>query len=1709
MRCFNASDHTGHDVTFTLHTSGCGCCDCGDPEAWRPEGGIQCGYHSAREPGEAATFADQRARLASPLPDGCRQAIEEHVSAALDFLIAVVERAPEQVVPPPDPSAIRRLRSRKDQATRDAAPDSLLSFAIEDDLLPGPSSPSGSRTGSSVNWKNIFPVTRRSSEKGKGKSGEPEPTAGPASPTATKNKSTQQQAGPWGVVVWNDEKHSYAEVIAKVSETTGCSNDAALQVALRINDHGRDVLDISNDADALYAMSRSIANIDLGVSVRPAGDLFSEQVCDLVLDFLLDLVGCQVYGVPAEDERLMAQIVFEQLCRPPAALLEPDEQGMHDDDATPSRTRFERLLVSDIKLWKLARAKLKEIYVSLVGLGTGPKTELGVLFANVYSDIVENFLLLDREHEHTVLHFGVQIVTVPSVATVLVTQHGFLDTVLDLLYAFFTDQFVGARREEGRIEGQRRHIVVPPDYNRKAIELDGFSLRHRRYFHLFNEACYLLASPGVQAAVVADLRYLQSVTRFLDLFTNMNSAKRAVTQHVEFESDAWVATFNLTVQLAKLAKTLGECYKKANPEQYRAATGALVRYMSEVPHTFHRAKVGVPSGATTTTYELVSFRPDREPVSFHHPLNWLLAEMFRYAIGPDGRSRLDSIADVFPQGQGSTGLAVLKVAENVVRGQCLAPVLVGPQSDMLLAAVMALQSQIKAGLWVRNGFGLRAQLFHYRDGSLRENVFDQDIFAMQVFLCATSPSDVIAALLDRFGLREWFSDEPTRPFELSPTVTLLEELLWQITIFLSEPSSVVGWSDEKALRREVIHTLSIAPLPYTEVEKRVPERLNSEAALNRILAEVSTFKQPAGTQDVGVYSLRPELLLEVDPYFYRFKTNQREDCEKLVLAQVRKSTGDPNAVRVPLKLPLIDGPFAVLTHTFTSELLIQLIFTCLARFHPQSKFYSENLADQALHLIMKGLVEQGQTFARLATTLRFPIDSANGPHQMSLSTILQAIDRETAMAALKPKVGWCLDQIALLVGTPRRQAPSTTAPTAPSEDSKKAAAKARQAAIMNQFAAAQQAFLDSNDVDEEGEDEDEMQEENEASLGQCIVCQDELHEGDAFGSLALIQTSRLIRRTPLGTEADATPWLCEALEVPESLDHDGRADGPFGVAGRRQPSLDANVSSEGVGRGFPHDGHRGLFASGCGHLMHWGCFLTYYKSIEQRHATQVTRLHPENTERLEFLCPLCRSLGNVILPYAGEGARSVDDSDAPSLVDWLSQNPAVVDAVGPSDFSLDMDPTTSTLEPWMIDHAVGQGVASSADTGVSDISTKMLDRFVTVTANLGNELRTPQELSRSYTVDGDTVAYSVAAIEVASRGTPQPGGIVNAVTASQRQLLQGLLSVLRNLLCTWSGTFRAPARAATILASQFVVPEAEMATRKPLVLANPLDTLLQIAAVSPEAVDHAIKICYYLEVMRVTFGIARIGAKFETEWWKHARSAPASGAEDTREAQLWRSFLLRFFDVSDPSTWRNGLSSMDDLTLHRLIRAYTLPFLRRAAIIKDLFFDRPGASARALPQALEYANEHDRLRFQLGIPAVADVFSSSTTDSSPETADRAALCTLVMHWFHHLHRWLSDSSRGSRDPFQLLPQLEHPGIYELLGLPRNYNALLAEASSRKCTRCNTVPLKPSLCLVCGTICCTQSFCCMSTNIRENPEYGECNMHMWRCVVGPCFRHILG
>ncbi|KAG7380166.1 E3 ubiquitin-protein ligase ubr2 [Phytophthora pseudosyringae] len=87
LKCFQNGNHEGHDVFFHRTSPG-GVCDCGDSEAWAPEG--FCVHHGQRE-GDAAATANSG--NAGSLPDEIVQVADALFTAIVEFCVEMAKRS--------------------------------------------------------------------------------------------------------------------------------------------------------------------------------------------------------------------------------------------------------------------------------------------------------------------------------------------------------------------------------------------------------------------------------------------------------------------------------------------------------------------------------------------------------------------------------------------------------------------------------------------------------------------------------------------------------------------------------------------------------------------------------------------------------------------------------------------------------------------------------------------------------------------------------------------------------------------------------------------------------------------------------------------------------------------------------------------------------------------------------------------------------------------------------------------------------------------------------------------------------------------------------------------------------------------------------------------------------------------------------------------------------------------------------------------------------------------------------------------------------------------------------------------------------------------------------------------------------------------------------------------------------------------------------
>ncbi|RKP09604.1 hypothetical protein THASP1DRAFT_14054 [Thamnocephalis sphaerospora] len=1332
-----------------------GCCDCGDPEAWVTE--QRCKIHSSHE---APTTECE------PLPDWLRERMRTVVATLLDHTLDTLARSPKE----PKIKSIEKIRK-----------DAACGLAEEERVL---------QAYNSANAPALMPETESSML--------------------------------YACVLWNDETHSFDDVINCVKKALSCPKGAAKQVAEHVDTHGRAIIEESRSLPRLENISKQIAEISLGVHVRSARDTYREEQAGWIISWLVDVTSgrrgrlgarygaaglaaikdavCQVmcsnwnrseesantdtaagdHGDDDEDEEASsdeeshehagyfeAPLSEEELRAFDVALRSNDlstlsgidgdvEMSTGEESAIASATeatqeahavgvsdansddlydlpqlrkirgrrdirwRLDYLLLLDIRLWKETRTLLHELFIVTMMHSQQYKMAMGAIFARNYVYLADAYLNNDRAPETSVMHIAVQLLTTPTIATYLAASHQFFNTVLTLLRLHFLPDSSTDGDNERSIDAH--------------INCNSAAFINRRFTHIFQDMRYMLGSQSSRAVIGRDARGLMNYLELLNLFQGMNPQHRAIDRHVEYESDTWMNAFQVTMLMARCVQPLAQCY--AGDSATLASTlRRVLRHVgvwvseeadgdADADDETHRDRInsGAPEMHAVTLagcdYQVVKYAVSHQSVSFHHPMHWLLAELMRF---------VDLLDDEKLQAAGWRSF------RNVALGFCQSPSLSVDQvvrttlqrlQGILDYAVRvcAVIAQIKSGLWVRNGYSIRSQAHHYRDLSLRDAAYDNDIFLVQCGFAILDPSLMLATLLDRFELANWLVDprQPHHVYDASQAIFMAEEMLHLVILAVSELSRAAKLSEEDEIVREICQA-TLRPIAYSELTRRVLERSSSHAKFDDILRQLCRFLPPDSINDHGRYELLPEYLPLVDVYYIYYSRNQRSEAEEVLKAYYAKR-GEPY-VHKPQVRKVSTGPFQRIGNVLHTRALCQVLFSAIWCAMQDPRANTDTLVDEALQLMLLALtdvnnevaLEGGEGagrkagFVHHAWTMRFTIkpppenaaasaEAQNSPpsKREEECSLLELLLRLSVLENFKDhqvKVQYVIDHIGQLGG---EQPLAVTAEwrrvrqQAPSSDDREAKrprpnAKELQAKIMSEFAQAQQSFMDNyaHLMDEDDEDDDDLYgtgaaeadsadkddgaaemptaEEIEAAwqfpAGTCMVCKEETGPDMVYGMLGLVQPSSHVRHTALG-DADQ---MVEVLELPSRLDRD--------LSEWRTRQAEAGAEGKPwLGRGAPWSRRPGLTISTCGHFVHLRCFESYVAAIQQRQDQQPARNHPEDVSLKEYMCPLCRSLGNMFLPMFGRHKRDrirrpAQDGIA-SLDEWLAgYAPALIERI--------------------------------------------------------------------------------------------------------------------------------------------------------------------------------------------------------------------------------------------------------------------------------------------------------------------------------------------------------------------------------------------------------------------------------------------------------------
>jgi E3 ubiquitin-protein ligase UBR1 len=278
-------------------------------------------------------------------------------------------------------------------------------------------------------------------------------------------------------------------------------------------------------------------------------------------------------------------------------------------------------------------------------------------------------------------------------------------------------------------------------------------------------------------------------------------------------------------------------------------------------------------------------------------------------------------------------------------------------------------------------------------------------------------------------------------------------------------------------------------------------------------------------------------------------------------------------------------------------------------------------------------------------------------------------------------------------------------------------------------------------------------------------------------------------------------------------------------------------------------------------------------------------------------------------------------------------------------------------------------------------------------------------------------------------------------------------------------------------------------------------------------IHHILRLCYLAEIVRAVFTFA-LAVKDQSSEDMNAElkfpdPEPLVSAEKvnngTFSADQMNNILFFVCVIFNVTNMGDSPASLDIdnmpvpqrfkdpnflYFMYTMVSTYALPFVRKAAILMHVRYgvDLP-------PVAVEHIDEPEltRLSSILKLPSLEDLFASFASRSSAGHITRS----IVGGWLRHL-LWV----QAGNVPLQPTISLSHPAIFELVGLPKNYDTLTDEAIRRRCPTTGKELTDPALCLFCGEIMCSQAVCCMTSKNR-----GGCNQHLAKYVPRiPSYRH---
>lgn len=1234
--CFQPENHEDHAVHIMIcQRENGGVCDCGDPEAWvKP---VKCKYATQEDP--------MGNNLPPMIPPGFLESFLQTIEILLDYVIDVMCQSDLQIC---------------------------------------------------ASWDRSEPIENSATCRlDPRKYGYPDET----------DANYDAPGDKFCLLAYNDQIRHFRDAVQRIHLASKKVPEFATMVAEKMQSHGRARVIRSKDVNLLFERQKILSATGLASCIRNTRDEFREDTCHEILQWIGDLTESEIFKFNEEFKNLFSQafcrkwrkgLVLEtseeigKYCRGrldngflipkinlisthpsnrPYWAFQPSQwqvdehlkeicdfntnRNLHEDYRSYLGSRFQYVVYMDMRFWKSIRGVIHDVFLTSVITNLKFKPIIGCQYVDIYPAVADMFLTVDSEPELNVMcTLSTQLFTCPSNSTNLIA-HGDVSRVFAAIYAFLR---TGLTNTIPSIGFENNSVLLP-------------SLKNRRWGQIFFDIGYIL-SRGKDVNNTFMKTLIPMACDMLCLFQGRPVMSRETENHVEYESSDYTAFFHAILVIYQYADNLAHCLTDNNLGQNKRSVELVIVYVIQ-----YLLALESSDGRAHSDYNEVDYGrgislgvgidrlTNSRKVSFLHPMHSFLSWLIESLGGNSDCSLLN----------------IFRFAANEARSQ--SPTL-GTTNECIrmifeypLKAVV-LSSQIKSGYWVRNGFSVRSQLQLYTNTALREQGYLRDMFLVQVYLVCSEPDQIANFLLRSWRLDGVWKDSPDgeMPYETNILSYLLEEFLSFFIHILTDDTYLTGADKVSTncskIKNEILHNICFGPLSYSRLCTQIPEHITTNKRFDLILEELAIVKSRKCGKDTCTYALKEEFMDEINPYYFNYSTNKKDEALKFVKERTHRKTSK-NISEVVIYPKVLDpdrvGTYKTIGNVTTSSAFADFIIQTVDYIFLEDVHKLDGLLETVLHLIHVCVSQKTVDFEKYGKPFTafckksevFGSSVVGRLHDMLLNDTLKE-HHAKIRAILKPASVTEEELVEILSDCIPSFNPKVLHLVREEEvcesevERKKRVALERQNKLMAKFKKQQSLFLKKNNFSTENSDTEmeEIEEEGwQFPNAHCILCQDTAEDAGPFGIVAHIFKSTEFRSVPF----DDDYWFVQSFSDSPNLNFSSaRKDNPDNYSQRWTEYMKKIEEDHVVGPGFRNHEHitAKLTSLTCGHGMHFNCYMQYLNSNRSR-LTQITRNTPESPEHREFLCPLCKALSNMFIPILWTANNR-------SLTDFLTKSEQTV-----------------------------------------------------------------------------------------------------------------------------------------------------------------------------------------------------------------------------------------------------------------------------------------------------------------------------------------------------------------------------------------------------------------------------------------------------------------